>query len=816
MKHQDLISQMTLDEKASLMSGKTVWETQEIKRLNVPSLFLSDGPTGLRKQLGASDQLGLNESVKATCFPTANTIANSFNVEIAHEIGVQLGTEAKALDVNVLLGPGMNIKRNTLCGRCFEYFSEDPYLAGKMALNYVEGIQSEGVGSCVKHFACNNQELRRMQNDSILDERTLREIYLTGFEMAITEGHPAAVMSAYNSINGDFANENKHLLVDLLRDEWKFDGAVVTDWGGNNDRVKALHCYCSLEMPTTAGETDREIVAAVKEGKADEKDLDQSVDYLLNVVDRFGKKEEAKPIDFKKGEEIAMNAALESIVLLKNADKTLPIKPDTKVALIGDFAKNPRFQGAGSSKVNPPEVFDHVEILSKTKGLDYVGYEQGYERYGKKNNGLAKKALELAKKADVVLYFIGLDEHTEVEGLDRESFTLRQNQIDLLKELRKTGKKIVSVLACGASVRLKEVDENSDALVYIGLSGQCGAKALAKILTGEVNPSGKLSESFALNYDDIPTSKYFPGKYRTSEYREGIYVGYRYYTTRDVPVLYPFGYGLSYSTFEYSNLSIDDNGVHFTIRNTSAVAGKEVAELYIGLPESKIFRARRELKGFVKVYLEPGESKECTIPFDKYSFRYFNVRTNRFEVEEGDYEILIGASCVDIRLRGMTHRQGTTTELPYQDLHLAHYQTGDIKDVPDAEFEALLGHKIPDCHFPTNAKGRYIIDSNTTMRDLVNAQGWFGRFFGHAVHFAIRTLYFFGNRSMADMLVQGVWNQTVKTISRMTNGMMSWGQLLGLIDMFNCHFFRGLRTFFKEGSKKKKLKKQLKKEGKKC
>ena len=816
MKHQDLISQMTLDEKASLMSGKTVWETQEIDRLKVPSMFLSDGPTGLRKQLGASDQLGLNESVKATCFPTANTIANSFNVDIAHEIGVQLGTEAKALDVNVLLGPGMNIKRNPLCGRCFEYFSEDPYLAGKMALNYVEGIQSEGVGSCVKHFACNNQELRRLQNDSILDERTLREIYLSAFEMAITEGQPAAVMSAYNSVNGDFANENHHLLVDILRDEWKYEGAIITDWGGNNDRVKALHCYCSLEMPTTAGETDREIVKAIKDGKADEKDLDQSVDYLLNVVDRFGTKGERKDIDFKKGEQIAMQAALESIVLLKNASSILPLEKNTKVALIGDFAKNPRFQGAGSSKVNPPEVFNHVDILSKTEGLDCIGYEQGYERYGKKNNGLAKKAIELANKADVILYFIGLDEHTEVEGLDRESFTLRQNQIDLLKELKKTGKKIVTILACGASVELKEVDENTDSLVYIGLSGQCGAKALAKILTGEVNPSGHLSESFPISYDDIPTSKYFPGKFRTSEYRESIYVGYRYYTTRDIPVLYPFGFGLSYSKFEYSNLSVDDNGVHFTVKNVSDVAGKEVAQLYIGLPNSRIFRAKRELKGFVKVYLEPGESKECTIPFDKYSFRYFNVKTNKFEVEEGDYEILVGASSVDLRLRGMIHRHGTTEDLPYQDLNLEHYKTGDIKDVPDEEFMALLGHDIPDCHFKTNAKGRYIVDSNTTMRDLVNAQGWFGRFFGRAVRFAIKVLYFFGNRSMGDMLVQGVWNQTVKTISRMTNGFMSWGQLLGLIDMFNGHFFHGLSTFFKEGSKKNKLKKQLKKEGKKC
>ena len=818
MKHEEVISKMTVKEKASLMSGKTVWETQEITRLGIPSLFLSDGPTGLRKQLGASDQLGLNESQKSTCFPTANTIANSFNVDIGREIGIQLGKEARELDVNVLLGPGMNIKRNPLCGRCFEYFSEDPYLAGKMALSYVEGIQSQGVGSCVKHFACNNQELRRMQNDSVLDERTLREIYLTGFEMAITEGHPAAVMSAYNSVNGDFANENKHLLVDILREEWSFDGAIITDWGGNNDRVKALECYCSLEMPTTVGETDREIVKAIEDKTIDESALDTSVDYLLNVIDRYRREDGAKPepIDFAAGSEISLQAALESIVLLKNDGNLLPLTEGTKVAIIGDFAKTPRFQGAGSSKVNPPEVIDHVSAITSSKAWMTVGYEQGYERYGKKSKGLARKALELAKKADVVLYFIGLDEHTEVEGLDRKSFKLNDNQIALLKELRKTGKKIVTILSCGAAVELKEVDENTDSLLYPGLSGQCGAKAIVKVLAGEVSPSGKLSESFPLAYEDISTSKYFPGKAKTSEYREGLFVGYRYYTTRDIKVLYPFGYGLSYAKFEYSDLKVDDKGVSFTVTNVSDVPAKEVAQMYVSLPQSKIFRVKMELKGFVKVEIAPHESKTCRIDFDKYTFRYFNVRTNRFEVEEGDYEILVGSSSVDILLRGMIHREGTTTELPYQDLHLPHYQSGDVQQVPDEEFAALLGRPIPDSRFETNAKGRYIITSNTTMRDLVNAQGWFGRFFGKGVRFGIKVLRFFGARSTADMLVQGVWNQTVKTISRMTNGFMSWGQLLGMIDMFNGHFFRGLKTYFREGKKKKQLKKELKKNGEKC
>ena len=345
---------------------------------------------------------------------------------------------------------------------------------------------------------------------------------------------------------------------------------------------------------------------------------------------------------------------------------------------------------------------------------------------------------------------------------------------------------------------------------------QCGAKAIVKVLAGEVSPSGKLSESFPLAYEDISTSKYFPGKAKTSEYREGLFVGYRYYTPRDIKVLYPFGYGLSYAKFEYSDLKVDDKGVSFTVTNVSDVPAKEVAQMYVSLPQSKIFRAKMELKGFVKVEIAPHESKTCRIDFDKYTFRYFNVRTNRFEVEEGDYEILVGSSSVDILLRGMIHREGTTTELPYQDLHLPHYQSGDVQQVPDEEFAALLGRPIPDSRFETNAKGRYIITSNTTMRDLVNAQGWFGRFFGKGVRFGIKVLRFFGARSTADMLVQGVWNQTVKTISRMTNGFMSWGQLLGMIDMFNGHFFRGLKIYFREGKKKKQLKKELKKNGEKC
>lgn len=814
MKHQDLISKMTLEEKSSLMSGKTVWETQDIQRLGIPSIFLSDGPTGLRKQAGPSDQLGLNASLPATCFPTTACTAESWDPVLGEEIGKTLGEEAKDLKANVVLGPGLNMKRNPLGGRNFEYFSEDPYLAGKMAASYVRGIQTNGIASCVKHFCCNNQELKREELDSVVDERTLREIYLTGFEIAVKEGGARFVMSSYNRINGAYANENQHVMVDILRNEWKFPGTVVTDWGGNNDRVEGLKAFNSLEMPTTGGETNREIVKAVKEGRLDEKILDENVDLLLDQVLTVSKATEGPKVKFDiyAHNAIAEKAAAESMVLLKN-DGVLPLKGTEKVAVVGDFAFKPRYQGAGSSLVNPTLVASALEIMAKDK-TQIIGSARGFKRYGGKCARLRRQAVKLAERADVVLVYLGLHEFSEVEGIDRSSMKIPQNQLDLMKALKATGKKLVVILSCGSAVEMDFADD-SDAILYAGLSGQAGAKAGLDIIYGKVNPSGRLSETIPYKYEDCSTEAYFrsaPGKEVTAEYREGPFIGYRYYDTAGIKVRYPFGFGLSYTFFAYSDLKVDENGVSFKLKNIGKAEGQEVAQLYIGKKDSFLIRPKKELKGFLKVGLKPGEEKMVTIPFDDKSFRYFNVKTNGWEIENGAYQIYIGSSVEDIKLTGEITKVGTSEQKPYEISQLPDYISAKVQNIPDAEFEKLLGRQIPPHELTFVKKNRIIVTSNTTMSELRYAKGWTGRFFARAVRHGIAILRFFGNRGMANMLIMGVQNQTVKVLSRMTNGAMCWEQLNGLLMMFNGHYHKGLHHFFKAGRANKKMLKEMKKQ----
>ncbi len=811
MKHQDLIEKMTLEEKASLVSGKDFWQTQNIDRLGIPSIFLADGPHGIRKQAAAADHLGLNESIKATCFPTAATMANSWNLELGKEMGECLSVEAKSQKVNILLGPGINIKRNPRCGRNFEYFSEDPYLAGKMASRYIQGIQKEGISGCVKHFACNSQELRRMTVDSVMDERTLREIYLTNFEIAVKEGQPKCVMSSYNLINGEYANENQHTCNDILRGEWKYNGIMVSDWGGANDHIKGLLANNELEMPTTDGDTTREIIQAVKEGKLEEKVLDENVDRLLDII--FSTTEalnkEGTEMDVEKHHKIAQKCAEESLVLLEN-DGVLPLNNKEKVAFIGKFIEEPRYQGAGSSVVNPHKL-DRVLDEVKKYDLEYVGYEPGFELKNKINKGLIKKACKLADKADVVVVFAGLDNVTEAEGIDRSNLLLPKGQLALIDELLKLNKKIVVCLSCGSVVELPFA-KKVNALLHCYLTGQAGAKAILNILTGKVNPSGKLAETYVLKYEDTPSVKYFHALENTAEYREGIFVGYRYFDKVNKPVLYPFGYGLSYTTFEYSDLTVDEKGAHFTITNTGNFDGKEVAQMYIGLENSKVFRPKKELKGFIKVELKKGESKKVTIPFDEYSFRYFNVKTNKWEVEEGDYTIYIGSSSQNILLTGSIHETGTTDVVPYDKEKLDVYYNGDVNDVSENEFKELLGREIPIGDIVFYKKNRVIVDYFTTVDQLRHARGWTGRFFSWAIRFAIKFLRGVGNTTLANTLIMGVQNQPMRALSRMTGGAIHWGQLDGLITMFNGHFFKGLHQFNKAGREVKKAKKAEKTE----
>ena len=809
-KHQDLIDQLTLEEKASLISGKDFWQTVNIDRVGIPSAFLSDGPHGVRRQAAAADHLGLNASIPATCFPTAATMANSWDPELGEGLGQRLGEEAAVQKVNILLGPGTNTKRNPLCGRNFEYFSEDPYLAGKMAAGYIRGIQSNGISACVKHFACNNQEENRMTLDSVLDERTFRELYLTAFEIAVKEGKTRSIMSAYNLINGEYANENKHLLVDILRDEWGFDGLVVTDWGGNNDGVLSLKLGNQLEMPGTPDRPE-EVIKAIESGELEESVLDDNLDVLLDTIlttMEEGVNKAPEKFDVKEHHAFAKKCAEESAVLLKN-NGILPLNKEEKVAFIGDFLFLPRYQGAGSSIVNPTQL-DNTNDLLKDVELNVVGSARGFNRYGKKSKKLLKEAVELAKKADTVVLYLGLDEVTEAEGLDRQNMCLENNQLELVKAVKELGKKIVVVLSCGSAVELPFVDD-IDALLHCYLNGQAGAEATLHILEGQVNPSGKLSETLPVKYEDVASGDNFPSHTRTIEYREAYGVGYRYFEKANIQVRYPFGFGLSYTTFEYKNLKVSDKGVSFEVTNTGKVDGKEVAQLYIGLKGGEVIRPVKELKGFAKVELKAGETKKVEIAFDDKTFRYFNTKTNKWEVEKGAYDIYVGASSEDIRLIGVIDQAGTGAEAPYNIYDLPHYAEGRLRNIPDEEFEKLLGHPIPNGALPFYKKNRLVVDYNTTMSELRYAKRWIGRLVGKAIPWFVRVLRKMGNRVLANTLVMGVVHQPMRGLSRFSGGGLRMSQLDGLIMIFNGHFWKGLHHFNKEGRKYKKLAKAEKK-----
>ncbi len=894
MKYKELIDKLTLEEKVSLTSGKDFWQSMDIKRddIDIPAMFLSDGPHGIRKQAAAADHLGLNASIPATCFPTAATMANSWNDELGEEMGKALGEEAVDEKVNVLLGPGTNMKRNPRCGRNFEYFSEDPYLAGKMAAAYIRGIQSNGISGCVKHFALNNQEERRMVIDTITDERTMRELYLEAFEIAIKEGKPRTIMSSYNMVNGTHTNENLHLMRDILRDEWGYEGVVVTDWAGSNDRIQGLIAGNELEMPSCRysnddlkkaitegyditkdsvspltpdrpGDQYDRIMEALKGGKLDEKYLDEALDRLLDLIFTTNKVFEKRPEDQKievvnvdAHHEIAKKCARECIVLLENKDKTLPLAHGTKVAVIGDFAKVPRYQGAGSSVVNPTKLDSPLECLgfdiekhidekknplglpspkdkvgapgSNVFGLRVVGYAQGFDRYGKKSRGKINAACKLAKQADVALVYVGLDEVTEAEGLDRRDIKIPQNQCDLIDALVETGTKVVVILSCGSSVEVP-FSGKVDAIVHAYLGGQAIADAVLDVIVGNVNPSGKLAESYPIKYSDVSSATHFPGPQRSVEYREGPFFGYRYYDTAEVPVRYPFGFGLSYTTFEYSGLSVDADGVTFKIKNTGAMDGAEIAQLYVGLEESDIFRPKKELKGFKKVFIKAGETVEVKIPFDDKTFRYFNVKTDQWEIEGGDYTIMIGASVEDIRLSDKITVAGTTDVKPYDKEALPSYYSGKVANVGIREFRALLGsdafdeavkkgekppkntYPVPDPCYQFYKKKRMKIHPNCTVDDLRYSKRWVGRLFSGGVRFGKNFMWAIGNRTLSNTMVMGVVHQPLRGLVKF--GGMNRAQLEGFVLMFNGKLFKGLGQLMSGMTKEeKKAAKKLRKE----
>ena len=797
MKNAEIIAKLNLEQKCALLSGAGTFTTRGYQKAGVPAITLSDGPNGVRKQAGAADHLGLNPSVPATCFPTAATVACSWDPALGEEIGRAMGEEAAAQEVSVLLGPGLNTKRSPLCGRNFEYFSEDPYLSGKMAAAYVRGIQSEGIAACPKHFAANSQELRRMASDSVLDERTLRELYLTGFEIVVKESAPKTIMSSYNLVNGTYANENAHLLQEILRGDWGFTGAVVTDWGGSNDHALGVKNGSTLEMPAPGGDAVRELLAAVQSGKISEADVDARLDELLTLVldTSAAVQKHSRSFDADAHHALARRAAAESTVLLQN-DGILPLAADTKVAILGDFAETPRYQGAGSSAVNSLKVDTVLENLAQS-GLQVLGFAPGFDRRGMADAAKEAEAVALAKQADVAVLFLGLDEIKESEGLDRTDMKLADNQIALLKAVQQANPNTVVVLNAGSSLETPWLT-HCRAVVYGALGGQAGAGAVLDVLTGKLNPCGKLAETWANCYEDTPAKDNFAGAGRTVQYREGLYVGYRYYQTAGVPVAFPFGHGLSYTSFAYSDLKASADGVTLTVTNTGDRAGAEIVQLYVAKPDAKIFRPAQELKGFAKVPLRPGESQTVVIPLDDKAFRYWNIQTDRWEIEGGQYELRVGASCADIRLTAAVEIAGTDAPDPYAGKTLPHYRTGSVQNVPDAEWETLLGHAIP--------QDTIKIDRNMTLGELNHSRSPLGWLIWAVLTALLNASY---KKGKPDLNILFQYNMPLRALAKMTGGAISMGMVDGLVMELQGFWIIGLVRIIYEAVKNQVLNAQM-------
>lgn len=709
---KEILAQMTLEEKAAICDGADFWHLKGMEKYGFPSIMVCDGPHGLRKKDYSKTGDSLSNSVPAISYPTAATTAASWDSELLYEMGVALGKKCLKEEVGVLLGPGINMKRSPLCGRNFEYFSEDPILAGELAAGFINGVQSMGVGTSLKHFCANSQETRRMTCDSVVDERALREIYLTAFEIAVKKAKPWTVMNSYNKINGFHGSENKHTQLEILRNEWGFDGVVVSDWGAVNDRVLGLKNGNDLEMPSSSGSGAKKIVEAVKNGTLDEAVLNERALNMLNLIKKAvdGSKKDYKYND-ADDQPLARRIAANSMVLLKN-NGILPLKKNGKIAVIGELARKPRYQGAGSSHINPTQLDNALDELKKA-GFD-VEFAQGYElsnKKAKKNAALAAQAAEVAKKCETAVVFIGLTDEYEAEGFDRSHMNLPAAHDALVEEILKVNKNVVIVLAGGSPVEMPWNDGVA-AILNSYLGGQAGAGAVADILSGEVNPSGKLPETYPMTYADTPAYNNFPGNPASVEYRESVYIGYRYYEKADKAVRYPFGFGLSYTTFEYSDIKLDKTAmdendtltVTCKIKNTGDVSGYEIAQLYVADKESTIYRPVKELKGFKKVWLNPGEEKEISFELSKRAFAFYNVNINDWCVESGEFDILVGASSADIRLSATVNVTAAATDIPDYSEVAPVYYTGNVQNVADEQFIAVLGRELPPADYDPNRK----------------------------------------------------------------------------------------------------------------
>ena len=734
LKHADLIAQMTLEEKASMCDGLDYWHSQPVERLDIKSISLNDGPHGIRKKGDPKENTDVLKGLPAICFPTASATACSWDTDLLYKMGEALGDECRKEQVNVLLGPGTNIKRSPLCGRNFEYFSEDGVLAGEMAAAFINGVQSKGIGTSLKHYAANNQETRRMTVNAVVDERTLRETYLLPFEIAVKKAQPWTIMNSYNRLNGTYAAENKWLLTDVLRDDWGYEGVVITDWGAENERVPGLIAGQEIEMPTSSGIGTKLIVDAVNDGTLDEDILDAAVDKIIELTKK------AEPVlgqkytyDSDEHHQLAREIAGQCMVLMKNDNNLLPLKKDAKIALIGEMAHTPRYQGAGSSLINPIKL-DCAYSTMKEMDIDFT-FAKGYEL--KKCN--EKKAMDLivdaknkAKAADVAVVFIGLTDEYETEGADRHHLSIPPMHITLVEEVAKVNPNTVVVLSGGASIEMPWADK-VPAILNMFLTGQAGGSAVCDILFGDVNPSGKLSETYPIALEDNSSHNYFPGTTVSVEYREGVYVGYKYYDTANKDVAFPFGFGLSYTTFEYSDIKVsadkikdtDTVTVTFKIKNTGDVDGAEVAQVYVNDVESTIYRPVKELRGFKKVFLKAGEEKEVSIDLDKRAFAYYNVNIGDWHVESGDFKILVGASSRDIKLEANVYIESTVdAEVPDYKATAPCYYGADIMAVSDEAFKAVYGKELPPSVRDKNAPFTFL----NTIEDSQDSK-WGGRIY---------------------------------------------------------------------------------------
>lgn len=693
---KQLLSKLTIEEKASLLSGGDFWHTKAVERLGIPQMMMSDGPHGLRKQRVDDEDAGINQSIEAVCFPAACALACSFDRDLLFRLGQALGNQCQAENVGVILGPGTNIKRSPLCGRNFEYFSEDPFLASNMAISHIKGVKSKKIGSSLKHFAANNQENRRMSVSAEIDERPLHEIYLAAFEHTVREAQPATVMCSYNRINGVYSSENKYLLTDVLRDKWGFEGLVVSDWGAVNDRVKGVAAGLDLEMPSSGGVNDKKIAEAVNNGTLPKADLDRACERVLKLVDSYiqGRDEDAV-WDKNADHALAAEIASQCMVLLKNDDRVLPLPRNRKIAFIGKFAKKPRFQGSGSAHINAFRVSD---ALSSSEKYASVSYAEGYRTDEDIiDAGLINEAVELAKNSDIAVVFAGLTDLFECEGYDRKHMGMPECQNELIRRVAAVQPNTVVVLHNGSPVEMPWI-ENVKGVLEVYLSGQAVGEAVCDVLFGKVNPSGKLAETFPLKLSDNPSYLNFPGEGDAVKYSEGIFVGYRYYDKKEMEVLFPFGHGLSYTTFAYSDLKLyaktitdrDSLTLSVTVKNTGHVAGREVVQLYVRDCESSVVRPVKELKGFEKIELAPGESKVIVFTLDRKAFAFYSEKTHDWFVESGDFEIMIGSSSRDIKLSSVIHVE-SQDRMPF--VCTRNTTLGDVLALPNGRsyVEELIG-----------------------------------------------------------------------------------------------------------------------------